>query len=145
MALQYRIARGEHGRQRLLALRNAYHGDTFAAMSVCDPEGGMHHLFTGILPRQVFAPAPACRPGAGGAGPDLQALREQIERHAEALAAVILEPIVQGAGGMRFYCPEYLAGVRALCDEARAPCSPASRPGSVRTSCAWARRSRAAC
>jgi len=117
MALQYRIARGETGRSRLLALRCGYHGDTFAAMSVCDPEGGMHHLFAGILPRQVFAPAPACRPGSGEAEPDLQAFRERIERHADELAAVILEPIVQGAGGMRFYCPEFLAGVRALCDE----------------------------
>ncbi|RMG31012.1 MAG: adenosylmethionine--8-amino-7-oxononanoate transaminase [Gammaproteobacteria bacterium] len=115
MALQYRIARGESRRRRFLALRHGYHGDTFAAMSVCDPEGGMHHLFTGFLPHQYFAPAPRCRPGEDPTQ-DLAAFREVLLAHGEEITAVILEPVVQGAGGMRFYSPDYLAGVRRLCD-----------------------------
>ncbi|HEY5390135.1 MAG TPA: adenosylmethionine--8-amino-7-oxononanoate transaminase, partial [Solirubrobacteraceae bacterium] len=104
------------GRARLLALRGGYHGDTFAAMSVCDPIDGMHHLFAGTLPRQVFAPRPP-----GGVDAPLQEawvaeLRTLFERHGEELAAAIVEPIVQGAGGMWFYSPLYLRELRELCD-----------------------------
>ncbi len=118
MALQFWQAAGRPGRQKLLTVRGGYHGDTFAAMSVCDPEGGMHSLFTGILPRQHFAPAPACRDDAEWDGSDIRELGRLLDAHSDEIAAVILEPIVQGAGGMRFYCPAYLRALRALCDEA---------------------------
>jgi adenosylmethionine-8-amino-7-oxononanoate aminotransferase len=115
MAIQYHHARGEPRRQRLLTIRCGYHGDTFAAMSVCDPVTGMHGLFSGILPRQLFAPAPACRFGAPCSDADTAELEGLMRAHREELAAVVLEPIVQGAGGMRFYSADYLARVRALC------------------------------
>jgi len=116
MAIQYWHARGEPGRRRLLTIRSGYHGDTFGAMSVCDPVTGMHHLFSGILPRQLFAPAPACRFDEPCLDRDIAEFAELIARHRRELAAVILEPIVQGAGGMRFYSPGYLQRVRELCD-----------------------------
>jgi adenosylmethionine-8-amino-7-oxononanoate aminotransferase len=119
MALQYWHARGEPGRHRLLTIGSGYHGDTFAAMSVCDPVSGMHHLFSGILPRQLFAPAPACRFGEPCGDEDIADFERLIADHREELAAVILEPIVQGAGGMRFYSAEYLERVRALCEQHR--------------------------
>ncbi|WP_288023398.1 adenosylmethionine--8-amino-7-oxononanoate transaminase [Thauera sp.] len=105
MAIQYWQARDRPGKHRLLALRGGYHGDTFAAMSVCDPVTGMHHLFEGVLPKQLFAPSPRVRFDEAWAPSDVAEL-----------AAVILEPIAQGAGGMWFYHPEYLRQVRALCD-----------------------------
>ena len=117
LAIQYWHARGRPGKQRLLTIRSGYHGDTSGAMAVCDPETGMHHLFTSILPRHLFAPAPACRNDAEWRDADIATFREMLEEHREELAAVILEPIVQGAGGMRVYAPEYLRRVRALCDE----------------------------
>jgi adenosylmethionine-8-amino-7-oxononanoate aminotransferase len=117
MALQYHQARGEPGRHRLLTLRSGYHGDTFAAMSVCDPVTGMHHLFSDVLPRQLFAPAPACRFDEPCRDADIAEFEALLRGHRHELAAVILEPIVQGAGGMRFYSPDYLRRVRALCDE----------------------------
>jgi len=104
------------GRSRLLAFRGGYHGDTFAAMSVCDPIDGMHHLFSGVLPSQVFAPRP---PGGVDAPPEeawIAELRTLFERHGGELAAAIVEPIVQGAGGMWFYSPLYLRELRELCD-----------------------------
>ena len=117
LALQYRAARGEARRARLLAIRGGYHGDTFGAMAVCDPVTGMHGLFSGVLPQHLFAPRPEVRYGDAWRAEDLAPLRELAARHADELTAIILEPIVQGAGGMWFYHPRYLAGVREICDE----------------------------
>ncbi|AHF03354.1 adenosylmethionine--8-amino-7-oxononanoate aminotransferase [Marichromatium purpuratum 984] len=116
MALQFWQAAGRPERHRLLTIRRGYHGDTFNAMSVCDPVTGMHHLFSATLPQQVFAPAPECRYGEPCTPAAIAEFAALIERHQHELAAVILEPIVQGAGGMRFYSADYLAQVRALCD-----------------------------
>ncbi|WP_426767660.1 adenosylmethionine--8-amino-7-oxononanoate transaminase [Erwinia aphidicola] len=115
MARQYWQARGEK-RQRFLTLRHGYHGDTFAAMSVCDPQNSMHSLYQGYLPEHLFAPAPACRFDDEWQESDADALEQLIVAHHQQIGAVILEPIVQGAGGMRFYHPRYLQRVRALCD-----------------------------
>jgi adenosylmethionine-8-amino-7-oxononanoate aminotransferase len=101
-----------HGeRTRLLTVRGGYHGDTFGAMAICDPVGGMHSMFTGSLPEHVFAPLPEWTPEWEAA------TRALVERHAHELAAIVVEPIVQGAGGMRFYAPECLRLLRDLCDE----------------------------
>jgi adenosylmethionine---8-amino-7-oxononanoate aminotransferase len=108
MALQAQRALGHPGRQRLATWRGGYHGDTFHPMSVCDPVGGMHALWTGVLPAQVFAPAPPAEFDPRYAA-DLAAM---IEKHRGELAAVIVEPVVQGAGGMRFHHPEYLRVLR---------------------------------
>lgn len=115
MALQFWQARGEK-RQRFLTLRNGYHGDTFAAMSVCDPQNSMHSLYQGYLPEHLFAPAPTCGFDDPWRESDTDALEALIVTHHRQLSAVILEPIVQGAGGMRFYHPRYLQRVRELCD-----------------------------
>ncbi len=117
MAIQYHQARGEPGRHRLLTLRCGYHGDTLAAMSVCDPVTGMHHLFSHLLPRQIFAPAPVCRFGEPCHDADIAPFEALLRGHRQELAAVILEPIVQGAGGMRFYAADYLRRVRELCTQ----------------------------
>jgi adenosylmethionine-8-amino-7-oxononanoate aminotransferase len=116
MALQYWQAQGKAGKHRLLTIRGGYHGDTFGAMAVCDPVNGMHHLFSAILPQHLFADAPSARSDAEWTDADIADFRAKIEAHASELAAVILEPVVQGAGGMRFYAPEFLRQVRALCD-----------------------------
>lgn len=113
MCLQYWRSLGRPAKRRLLTWRGGYHGDTWQPMSVCDPEGGMHDLWAGLLPRQVFAPAPPAEYDEGYA--DL--LRELVARHAGELAAVIVEPVVQGAGGMRFHSPAYLRVLREACDE----------------------------
>ncbi|MFI7547754.1 adenosylmethionine--8-amino-7-oxononanoate transaminase [Actinoplanes sp. NPDC049599] len=108
MALQAQLARGRPGRRRLATWRGGYHGDTFHPMSVCDPVGGMHQLWTGVLPAQVFAgPPPADFDEAYAAE-----LTDLVARHADELAAVIVEPVVQGAGGMRFHHPAYLRVLR---------------------------------
>ena len=117
MALQYWQGRGQLGRHRIATIRGGYHGDTTGAMSVCDPVTGMHQLFTAYLPRQLFAerPRPVCDPDFRDS--DLDGMRALLRDHRDEVAAVIVEPIVQGAGGMRFYAPAYLAGLRELCDE----------------------------
>ncbi|MEK9711747.1 MAG: adenosylmethionine--8-amino-7-oxononanoate transaminase [Thalassolituus sp.] len=117
MAIQYQQARGETGRTRLLALERGYHGDTLGAMSLCDPTRGMHHLFSGILPKQFFVPAPQTRFDSGWDPSDILPLQQMLEENHKSIAALILEPVVQGAGGMRFYHPEYLRQARALCTD----------------------------
>ncbi len=117
MALQYWQSAGAPRKQRLLTIRNGYHGDTFGAMSVCDPVNGMHHLFKGVLPEQIFAPSPGIPPWQPWQDSDTEAIRNLVHQHVDELAAVIVEPVVQGAGGMRFYHPEYLSSLRTLCDE----------------------------
>lgn len=116
MALQYQRAVGRP-RRRLLTVRGGYHGDTFGAMAVCDPVGGMHSLFTGALSEHVFTE----RPPDGFAAPLQERWAAQVRqlaaRHAEELAAVIVEPVVQGAGGMRFHSPACVALLREVCDE----------------------------
>ena len=117
MAMQFWQARGRTKRCKLLTIRNGYHGDTFAAMSVCDPHRGMHQLFSGILPQQLFAAAPQCRSDEDWSEADMTEMKQHLAQRGDEIAAVILEPIVQGAGGMRFYCPQFLRRVRELCDE----------------------------
>ena len=115
IALQYQLGRGERGRTRLLSLAGGYHGDTFMAMSVCDPVTGMHRLFDGVLPRQLFAARPGGAPDGPARTEDVDAFAALLAEHAPRLAAVILEPVVQGAGGMHFYSAAFLARVRELC------------------------------
>ncbi|WP_295651195.1 adenosylmethionine--8-amino-7-oxononanoate transaminase [uncultured Dietzia sp.] len=113
MAIQYQRSLGRPGRTRLATWRGGYHGDTLSPMSVCDPEGGMHSLWRGVVREQVFAPAPPAdyRPGY------VAELERTIRDHANELAAIIVEPVVQGAGGMRFHHPDYLRDLRRLADE----------------------------
>ncbi|MYV51140.1 adenosylmethionine--8-amino-7-oxononanoate transaminase [Streptomyces sp. SID3212] len=112
MCLQYWRSVGRPAKQRLLTWRGGYHGDTWQPMSVCDPDGGMHELWSGVLPRQIFADAPPVAYDETYA----RGLRDLIGRHAGELAAVIVEPVVQGAGGMRFHSPAYLRVLREACD-----------------------------
>ncbi|MFB7607700.1 adenosylmethionine--8-amino-7-oxononanoate transaminase [Streptomyces gardneri] len=112
MCLQHWRSVGRPGKQRLLTWRGGYHGDTWQPMSVCDPEGGMHELWSGVLQRQVFVDAPPVAYKESYA----ELLRTEIARHADELAAVIVEPVVQGAGGMRFHDPAYLKVLREACD-----------------------------
>ena len=116
MAIQYWHSKGTP-RNRFLTIRKGYHGDTFGAMSVCDPQGGMHELYQGFLPEHLFADAPQCKPQDEWQEEDIADFAHQLAAHQHEIAAVILEPIVQGAGGMRFYHPHYLRRVRELCDK----------------------------
>jgi len=117
MALQFWFAQGQPQRKRLLTVRGGYHGDTFGAMAVCDPVTGMHERFKGAMPAQLFAPRPVSRFGEALRPGELDDLAALLAAHAEETAALILEPIVQGAGGMWFYSADYLAGAAQLCRE----------------------------
>jgi len=117
LALQYWISLGRSQKSKLLTLRKGYHGDTFAAMSVCDPVTGMHHLFKEVLTKQIFVSEPQTPFGQPLPAQELDELRATLAAHHSSIAAVILEPVVQGAGRMYFYSADYLCGVRALCDE----------------------------
>ena len=99
-----------------MAVRGGYHGDTLGAMSVCDPENGMHHLFAGVLPSQIFAPRPECRFDAPYDPTSFASFDAVLVANAEAVAAVIIEPVVQGAGGMWFYHPGFLRDVKKACE-----------------------------
>jgi adenosylmethionine-8-amino-7-oxononanoate aminotransferase len=117
LCLQYQRALGRSSRTRLLTVRGGYHGDTAGAMAVCDPVGGMHSMFAGVLPQHLFA----ARPPDGFDAPLQEGwaaeVRELAARHSSELAGVILEPVVQGAGGMRFHSPQCVALMRQVCDE----------------------------
>lgn len=116
MALQYWRCSGHPGKSRLMTWRGGYHGDTFTPMSVCDPEGGMHELWSGknsLLADQLFAPPPPRGYDAGY----VETFEGLLAAHADELAAVVVEPVVQGAGGMRFHDPRYLVELRRMCDE----------------------------
>lgn len=121
MAFQYWISQGQAGKNKLLTVRNGYHGDTFATMAVCDPVNGMHHMFDQVLEKHIFveAPQPAIHSQLKSDFHEshIQSLKDQLENQHQHIAALILEPIVQGAGGMRFYHAEYLKRARELCDE----------------------------
>lgn len=116
MAVQYQLARGRRGHTHFATISSGYHGDTWHAMSVCDPVTSMHSLYTGTLPVQYFAPQPRCKFHGEWDESDLDVMRELVEEKQDELAGIIVEPIVQGAGGMYFYRPEYLEGLRRLCD-----------------------------
>jgi len=117
MAIQYWYSQGLPKKSRILSLRNGYHGDTFGAMSVCDPTTGMHHLFKNSLSKQLFTESPRCAFHDDWEESYIIDIKNQLEEHSHELAAVILEPILQGTGGMHFYSPNYLKRVRDLCDE----------------------------
>ena len=116
MAIQYWYSVGQPAKQKMVALRNGYHGDTFGAMAVCDPVTGMHHLFGEVLPKHYFIPAPGCPFGQPCPDSEMIAVTDLLTRHHREIAAIIVEPVVQGAGGMRFYSADYLVQLRALCD-----------------------------
>ncbi len=117
MAVQYWYAKGEPKKTKLLTIRSGYHGDTTGAMAVCDPVTGMHHMFSNMLNQHYFADAPKTGFGEKWDESDIQSFKSLLKAHQSQIAAVILEPIVQGAGGMRFYSPDYLRCVRSLCDQ----------------------------
>ncbi len=117
MAIQYWHAQGQPQRTTFLTLKRGYHGDTFGAMSVCDPHSGMHHLFHHSLAHHLFADAPAGKVDEPFQESHIGKFAQLIQQHRQKIAAVIVEPIVQGAGGMRFYSPDYLRRVRELCDK----------------------------
>ena len=110
MALQYWLSQGHSGKDKLLALRNGYHGDTFGAMAACDPVNGMHSLFSGVLPKHFFAEAPQCPYDSDFDTDDLNSIQQMLADHHQEIAAVILEPVVQGAGGMRIHLDGHLHG-----------------------------------
>lgn len=117
MALQYQQGKGRTQKRRFITTRSGYHGDTFGAMSVCDPVNGMHTLFRGFMADSVYVAAPPATLDAPLLPEQEQALKHAFAQHSHELAAFIIEPIVQGAGGMRFYSPAYLTKLRELCDQ----------------------------
>lgn len=117
MAIQFWHSQGQAQRTTFLTLKRGYHGDTFGAMSVCDPHSGMHHLFHHALSHHLFAEAPPCGFDEPFQESHIAKFAQLIQQHRQKIAAVIIEPIVQGAGGMRFYSPDYLRRVRELCDK----------------------------
>lgn len=117
MAIQCQLGRGHASRNRFVTIKNGYHGDTFGAMSVCDPVNSMHSLYSDILPKHFFVDAPVSRPNETFNPDELLPLAQVLEQNQQRIAALILEPIVQGAGGMKFYHPDYLAGAKALCEQ----------------------------
>ncbi len=117
MAIQYWQSKSKPEKQRFISLRNGYHGDTLGAMSVCDPVTGMHSLFSRILAPQYFVDAPDCGFGDTALESDIRALEIVLQEHKNEIAAMILEPVVQGAGGMRFYSADYLAKAKMLCEQ----------------------------
>ena len=117
MAIQYWAARARPNKQKLLTIKQGYHGDTFGAMAVCDPVTGMHSLFNAVLPGHFFAESPRTRFDGEWHDDDIESLKNLAEKHHDEIAAVILEPVVQGAGGMWFYSPLYINKVREICDQ----------------------------
>jgi adenosylmethionine---8-amino-7-oxononanoate aminotransferase len=117
LCLQYQHARGRMERARLMTVRGGYHGDTTGAMALCDPVGGMHSLFAGVLAPHVFASRPPDGFGAELDGAWAREVQELAEQHADELAGIVVEPVVQGAGGMRFHSPACVAHLRRVCDE----------------------------
>ena len=113
MALQYWHNKGQSDKHKFVTIRGGYHGDTFGAMSVCDPDNGMHHLFSSVLPKHYFVKSPSMEPMDNA----LQDLESTLKQHSSSIAAMILEPVVQGAGGMRLYNPQYLIKAKALCQQ----------------------------
>lgn len=117
MAVQYWHNRGKPDKNRFLTIRNGYHGDTFAAMSACDPVNGMHHMFSGLLMQQYFADSPQIRFGETWQEDDIESFERLLDQEGDRMAAAIFEPIVQNAGGVRFYHPEYLRRAHELCKQ----------------------------
>lgn len=117
MAIQYQHAKGQSGKTKFMTIRSGYHGDTTGAMSVCDPVGGMHHLFSEYLPKHFFIDQPSKKFNESYEDDELFQLEQFFRLNAEKCAAFILEPIVQGAGGMWFYSPDYVKAIRKLCDK----------------------------
>jgi adenosylmethionine-8-amino-7-oxononanoate aminotransferase len=117
MAVQYWHAKDKLAKCQFVSLHHGYHGDTFAAMSVCDPVNGMHSLFSNVLAKQFFVDSPECKFGESCSDQDIAPLANLLATRHDDIAAVILEPIVQGAGGMRFYSADYLKRARVLCDQ----------------------------
>lgn len=117
MALQYWQTKAQPQKQKILSFRKGYHGDTFAAMSVCDPHTGMHHLFSEALQKQLFAESPSCAFHDAWDDSAIADVQQKLEQHHEQIAAIIIEPIVQATGGMNFYSPHFLRRLRDLCTD----------------------------